>query len=55
MRVKEKSKELVVRKIERGTVIDHIPVGQALNVIRLLGIKGGEGYTVAVVMNVDSR
>jgi aspartate carbamoyltransferase regulatory subunit len=53
--VKEKSKELVVRKIERGTVIDHIPVGQALNVIRLLGIKGGEGYTVAVVMNVDSR
>ncbi len=53
--MKEKSTELVVRKIERGTVIDHIPVGQAFNVLRLLGIKGGEGYTVAVVMNVSSR
>lgn len=49
------SQELVVRKIERGTVIDHIPVGQALNVLRILGIKGGEKYTVAVVMNVESK
>lgn len=48
------SQELVVRKIERGTVIDHIPVGQALNVIKILGV-GGEKQTVAVVMNVVSK
>lgn len=48
------SQELVVRKIERGTVIDHIPVGQALNVIKILGV-GGEKHTVAVVMNVTSK
>ncbi len=48
------SQELVVRKIERGTVIDHIPVGQALNVIKILGV-GGEKHTVAVVMNVASK
>lgn len=49
------SKELVVRKIEKGTVIDHIPSGQALNVLRILGIRGGEGYRVAIVMNVESK
>ena len=49
------SKELVVRKIENGTVIDHIPAGQALNVLKILGIKGSEGYKVAIVMNVDSK
>ncbi len=47
--------ELIVRKIRNGTVIDHIPFGQALNVLRILKIKGGEGYTIAMVMNVKSR
>ena len=50
-----KIEELIVRKIRNGTVIDHIPFGQALNVLRILKIKGGEGYTVAMVMNVESR
>ena len=47
--------ELIVRRIRNGTVIDHIPGGQSLNVLKILGIRGGEGYTVAMVMNVDSR
>lgn len=47
--------ELVVRRIRRGTVIDHIPAGQALNVLKILGI-GSEGKNmVALVMNVESR
>jgi aspartate carbamoyltransferase regulatory subunit len=47
--------ELIVRRIRNGTVIDHIQSGQALNVLKILGIRGGEGYTVAIVMNVDSK
>ncbi len=50
-----KPEELVVTKIRRGTVIDHIPVGQALNVLKILGIRGEEGYRIALVMNVDSK
>jgi aspartate carbamoyltransferase regulatory subunit len=49
-----KPEELIVRRIKDGTVIDHIPAGQALNVLRILGVRGGEGYTVATVMNVES-
>ena len=47
--------ELLVRKIREGTVIDHIPAGRALAVLRILGITGREGLRVAVVMNVESR
>lgn len=50
-----KPEELIVQRIREGTVIDHIPSGQALNVLKILGIKGGGGYRVAMVMNVDSR
>lgn len=46
---------MLVRKIRNGTVIDHVPAGRALLVLKLLGITGREGYRVAVVMNVDSR
>ncbi len=46
---------LLVRKIREGTVIDHIPAGRALAVLRILGITGREGVRVALVMNVDSR
>lgn len=44
----------MVRKISDGIVIDHIPAGQALNVLRILGVKGEEGYKVAMAMNVES-
>ncbi len=47
--------ELLVRKIKRGTVIDHIPAGRSLDVLRILGITGKENIRVAVVMNVESK
>lgn len=47
-------RELHVSKIERGTVIDHITAGQALNVLALLGIDGTGDEVVSVAMNVPS-
>ncbi|MGC8836561.1 MAG: aspartate carbamoyltransferase regulatory subunit [Infirmifilum sp.] len=46
---------LIVRKIKDGTVIDHIPAGRAFDVLKILGIKGKEDVTVALVMNVESK
>jgi aspartate carbamoyltransferase regulatory subunit len=46
---------LLVRKIREGTVIDHIPAGRALDVLKILGLSGQEGITIAVVMNVPSK
>lgn len=48
------SKELYVKKIKNGTVIDHISAGHALDVLKILGIDGREGHTVSVAMNVLS-
>jgi len=47
--------QLRVRKIKEGTVIDHIPAGKALLVLKILNITGEEGVVIAVVMNVESR
>ena len=49
------SRHLLVSRIRSGTVIDHIPAGRALSVLRILGLTGREGYRIAVVMNVESR
>jgi len=49
------SEELLVRKIRDGTVIDHIPAGRALDVLKILGLSGKEGSTIAIVMNVPSK
>ncbi len=49
------NKDIKVKKIKNGTVIDHITAGQALNVLKILGIA--EEYpktTVTVAMNVPS-
>ncbi len=48
-------KELKVSKILNGTVIDHIPAGRALQVLKLLGITGREGLMVLIAMNVYSK
>jgi aspartate carbamoyltransferase regulatory subunit len=48
-------KELRVQKIREGTVIDHIPSGYALAVLRILGITGREGNVISVLMNVPSQ
>jgi aspartate carbamoyltransferase regulatory subunit len=47
--------ELKVRPITNGTVIDHIAGGQALNVLKILGISGTTDATVSVLMNVKSK
>ena len=47
-------RQLRVSKIRDGTVIDHVPGGQALNVLAVLGIDGATGATVSVGMNVPS-
>jgi len=47
-------KEMRVRPIRRGTVIDHITAGQALNVLKILGIYGTTTAVVSVAMNVPS-
>ena len=44
--------ELRVRKIENGTVIDHITAGHALNVLKILGITGTTDSVISLVMNV---
>ncbi len=47
-------KEMRVRRIRHGTVIDHITAGQALNVLRILGVSGTTKAVVSVAMNVPS-
>ena len=47
--------ELFVKKIQNGTVIDHISAGYSLDVLKILNITGKEDNTVGVVMNVPSK
>ena len=51
---KEK-RELFVKEIKNGTVIDHIPAGRALVVLKILKITGREGNKVSILMNTDSK
>ncbi len=46
------TKELKVNKIENGTVIDHLPAGKGLKILRILGIEPKSTFIIAV--NVDS-
>jgi len=39
-----KERELIVKKIRNGTVIDHIPVGKGVLVLRILGIGSDVEY-----------
>jgi len=48
-------KEIRVTPIKNGTVIDHIPSGRALKVLRILGITGEVSSTVTVAMHVPSK
>ncbi|NPB01643.1 MAG: aspartate carbamoyltransferase regulatory subunit [Methanopyri archaeon] len=47
------SKELKVKKIRNGTVIDHIPPGRAMDIIKILNVNMEED-TVLIAVNVDS-
>ena len=44
-----------VTAIRNGTVVDHIPSGQALRVLEMLGISGKSSVPVSLVMNVPSK
>jgi len=49
-------RELKVQPIRNGTVIDHITPGQALRVLRVLGLpRPGSASTISIVINVPSR
>ena len=48
------SRQLLVRRIKDGTVIDHIESGKALLVLRTLDITGEEGNVITVALNVPS-
>ncbi len=48
-------RELRVTPIKNGTVIDHIPAGMALKVLKILGIGDGVSSTVTVAMHVPSQ
>src|SRR5690606_7725177 len=47
-------RNLLISPIRSGTVIDHITAGQALNVLRILGITGTTAESVSVATNVAS-
>jgi len=48
-------KELYIRKIQQGTVIDHITAGHAFDVLKILKITGRNSHVVSVAMNVPSK
>ena len=46
---------LLIRRIKNGTVIDHIEGGEALNVVKILGITGTTQEALSIATNVPSR
>jgi aspartate carbamoyltransferase regulatory subunit len=52
---KSNEKELKIRPIKNGIVVDHIVAGQVLNVCKILKILPGSEKVVSIAMNVDSK
>ena len=52
---KDTAHGLLVSPIRNGTVIDHITAGEALNVLRILGITGSTTECLSIATNVESR
>ena len=50
----DNDKRLKVKRIEKGTVIDHIPAGKALLILRVIGADEGDD-TLLILVNVRSR
>jgi aspartate carbamoyltransferase regulatory subunit len=48
-------KEFKVTPIRNGTVIDHISMGMALKVLKIIGVGEGVSSTVSVLMHVPSK
>lgn len=45
---------LLINRIRNGTVIDHITSGEALNVMKILGITGSTTESLSIATNVPS-
>lgn len=45
---------LLISPIKNGTVIDHITAGEALNVLKIIGITGTTTESISVATNVKS-
>ncbi|MDD4299775.1 MAG: aspartate carbamoyltransferase regulatory subunit [Methanomicrobium sp.] len=45
---------LLISPIQNGTVIDHIKAGEALTVLRILGITGSTEESLSIATNVKS-
>ena len=43
---------LLISPIRNGTVIDHITAGEALNVLKIIGITGSTDELLSVATNV---
>ncbi|MCX6689027.1 MAG: aspartate carbamoyltransferase regulatory subunit [Methanoregula sp.] len=52
--VDHEREDLLVRRIKNGTVIDHIEAGEALNVVKILGITGSTAESLSIATNVMS-
>ncbi|MEM2962949.1 MAG: aspartate carbamoyltransferase regulatory subunit [Candidatus Anstonellales archaeon] len=46
---------MFVEKIKNGTVIDHVPVGLGLQIMKILGVDKNYPARVALIMNVASK
>ncbi|MDD4126992.1 MAG: aspartate carbamoyltransferase regulatory subunit, partial [Methanomicrobium sp.] len=46
---------LLISPIQNGTVIDHIKAGEALTVLRILGITGSTSEALSIATNVQSN
>ncbi len=44
-----------VTAINNGTVIDHIPAGHAITVLKMLGVDGRRSTPITLAMNVPSK
>lgn len=55
MTKKDPSGGLIISPIKNGTVIDHITAGEALNVLRILGITGSTRECLSIATNVRSK
>ncbi len=49
-----KQEGMLVRRIENGTVIDHITAGMGIRVMQVLNLLGAEEETIAYLMNAYS-
>lgn len=55
MKEEQPKRELAIGRIENGSVIDHVPAGRALTILKILGIADTYPETVSIAMNVPSK